>query len=64
MCPAGWTPGKDTIKPDPKNAKEFFEKQGAEPYITTSPEDMSRVLKEQIEHYGKIIKTAGIKFQP
>lgn len=45
-------------------AKEFFEKQGAEPYITTSPEDMSRVLKEQIEHYGKIIKTAGIKFQP
>ncbi|CAI4232669.1 unnamed protein product [Auanema sp. JU1783] len=27
VCPAGWTPGKDTIKPDPKNAKEFFNKQ-------------------------------------
>ncbi|GMR36241.1 hypothetical protein PMAYCL1PPCAC_06436, partial [Pristionchus mayeri] len=27
VCPAGWTPGADTIKPDPKNSKEFFQKQ-------------------------------------
>ena len=46
------------------SAREFLDKQGAEPYITTSPDDMTRVLKEQIAHYGKIIKTAGIKFEP
>ena len=46
------------------SAREFFAKQGAEPYITTSPEEMDKVLKEQIAHYGKIIKAAGIKFQP
>ena len=45
-------------------SREFLAKQGAEPYITTSPEDMDRVLKEQIAHYGKIIKAAGIKFEP
>jgi peroxiredoxin 1 len=27
VCPAGWTPGKDTIKPDPKKSQEFFGKQ-------------------------------------
>ncbi|KJH51330.1 antioxidant, AhpC/TSA family [Dictyocaulus viviparus] len=26
VCPAGWTPGKDTIKPDIKNSKEYFGK--------------------------------------
>lgn len=27
VCPAGWTPGKATIKPDVKDSKEYFEKQ-------------------------------------
>ncbi|KAF6028124.1 Jafrac1 [Bugula neritina] len=26
VCPAGWRPGKDTIKPDPKGSKSFFQK--------------------------------------
>jgi alkyl hydroperoxide reductase subunit AhpC len=29
VCPADWSEGKDTIKPDPKNSKEFFSKQYA-----------------------------------
>ncbi|MFQ5645968.1 MAG: peroxiredoxin [bacterium] len=24
VCPANWTPGEDTIKPDPKGSQEFF----------------------------------------
>ncbi|TKR92082.1 hypothetical protein L596_006798 [Steinernema carpocapsae] len=27
VCPAEWTPGKDTIKPDVKESKEYFNKQ-------------------------------------
>merc|ERR1712050_479754 len=27
VCPAGWKPGKDTMKPDPKKKLEYFEKQ-------------------------------------
>ncbi|WP_022850771.1 peroxiredoxin [Limisalsivibrio acetivorans] len=26
VCPAGWTPGKDTMTPDPDKMKEFFKK--------------------------------------
>ncbi|VDL66947.1 unnamed protein product [Nippostrongylus brasiliensis] len=26
VCPAGWTPGKDTIKPGVKDSKEYFSK--------------------------------------
>jgi alkyl hydroperoxide reductase subunit AhpC len=26
VCPAGWTPGSDTIKPDVKGSKEYFSK--------------------------------------
>jgi alkyl hydroperoxide reductase subunit AhpC len=26
VCPAGWKPGSDTIKPDPKGMKEYFGK--------------------------------------
>ncbi len=26
VCPAGWTPGKDTMVPDPEKMKEYFEK--------------------------------------
>ena len=27
VCPAGWTPGADTIKPNPKDSQEYFKKQ-------------------------------------
>jgi len=27
VCPANWKPGADTIKPNPKDSKEFFSKQ-------------------------------------
>jgi len=26
VCPAGWTPGADTIKPDPEGSKDYFKK--------------------------------------
>ena len=28
VCPANWTPGGDTIKPDPQASKEYFSKHG------------------------------------
>jgi len=28
VCPANWTPGADTMKPDPVGSKEYFSKQG------------------------------------
>ncbi|GMM45892.1 thioredoxin peroxidase [Pichia kluyveri] len=28
VCPANWTPGADTIKPEPTNSKEYFSKHG------------------------------------
>ena len=46
------------------SAGEFLAKQGAEPFITTSPDDMTAVLKQEIARYGKIIREAGIKFEP
>ena len=44
--------------------EEFLAKQGAEPFITTSPDAMGAVVKEEIARYTKIIKAAGIKFEP
>jgi tripartite-type tricarboxylate transporter receptor subunit TctC len=44
--------------------EEFLSKQGAEPFITTSPDEMTAVLKEEMARYAKIIKTAGIKYEP
>jgi alkyl hydroperoxide reductase subunit AhpC len=29
VCPANWTPGKDTMKADPEGSKEYFRKAGA-----------------------------------
>ena len=26
VCPAGWTKGLDTMKPDPKGSREYFKK--------------------------------------
>ncbi len=45
------------------SSREFLAKQGAEPYITTSPEEMDKVLRDQIARYGRIIKEAGIKYE-
>jgi peroxiredoxin (alkyl hydroperoxide reductase subunit C) len=28
VCPANWTPGADTMKPDPNGSKEYFRKHG------------------------------------
>lgn len=28
VCPANWKPGSDTIKPNPKDSKEYFKKHG------------------------------------
>jgi tripartite-type tricarboxylate transporter receptor subunit TctC len=46
------------------SAGEFLAKQGAEPFITTSPDEMTAVLKEEMARYAKIIKAAGIKYEP
>jgi alkyl hydroperoxide reductase subunit AhpC len=27
VCPAGWQPGRETIKPDPKGSKTYFANQ-------------------------------------
>jgi len=46
------------------SSREFLAKQGVEPFITTSPEDMDKVLRDEIARYGRIIKAAGIKYEP
>lgn len=46
------------------SAADFLAKQGAEPFITTSPDDMTAVVKEEMARYAKIIKAAGIKYEP
>ncbi len=28
VCPANWTPGSDTMKPDPTGSQEYFQKHG------------------------------------
>jgi alkyl hydroperoxide reductase subunit AhpC len=28
VCPANWTPGKDSMKADPEGSKEYFRKVG------------------------------------
>lgn len=42
---------------------EFMVKQGAEPFIST-PEQTDGVIKEELARYARIIKTAGITYQP
>ena len=45
------------------STQEFLAKQGAEPFVST-PEQTSAVIKEEIARYAKIIKEAGITYQP
>ncbi len=42
---------------------DFMAKQGAEPFIST-PEQTTAVIKEELARYAKIIKGAGITYQP
>jgi len=56
--------------PDPAHAEavlvlsqDFIGKQGGEPFAST-PEQTAVVIKEEIASYAKIIKEAGIKYQP
>ncbi len=46
------------------STREFLSKQGAEPFITTSPDEMTAVLREETARYAKLIKAAGIKYEP
>jgi tripartite-type tricarboxylate transporter receptor subunit TctC len=45
------------------DTREFMAKQGAEPYIST-PEQTAAVIKEEVARYAKIIRSAGITYQP
>jgi tripartite-type tricarboxylate transporter receptor subunit TctC len=42
---------------------DFIAKQGAEPLIST-PEQTTAIIAEEVARYAKIIKEAGIKYQP
>jgi len=45
------------------STQEFIAKQGAEPF-TSTPEQTTTVIKEEIASYARIIKEAGVKYQP
>jgi len=42
--------------------KEQFERNGAEP-ITTTPAELTRLVKTEIDKYTKVIRAAGIKLE-
>jgi tripartite-type tricarboxylate transporter receptor subunit TctC len=42
---------------------DFLARQGAEPIVST-PEQTDALIRSELARYGKIIKQAGIKFQP
>jgi tripartite-type tricarboxylate transporter receptor subunit TctC len=42
---------------------DYIAKQGTEPFVSTA-EQTTEVIKEQVARYAKIIKEAGIKYQP
>jgi tripartite-type tricarboxylate transporter receptor subunit TctC len=44
-------------------AAEFMMKQGAEPFVS-NPGEADVVMRDEIARYGKLIKDAGIKYQP
>ena len=45
------------------STSEFLAKQGAEPLFST-PEQTDAVIREEVARYAKVIKEAGIKYQP
>ena len=42
---------------------EFMARQGAEPFSST-PEQTTAIIKDEVARYAKIIKGAGITHQP
>ena len=42
--------------------KERFERNGAEP-ITTTPAELTKLVRTEIEKYTKVIRAAGIKLE-
>jgi tripartite-type tricarboxylate transporter receptor subunit TctC len=42
---------------------EYFAKQGGEPFVSTAAQ-ATAVIREQVARYTKIIKEAGIKYEP
>ena len=42
--------------------KEQFERNGAEP-VTTTPAELTKLIKVEIDKYSKVIKAAGIKLE-
>jgi tripartite-type tricarboxylate transporter receptor subunit TctC len=42
--------------------KQQFEVNGAEP-VTTTPAELARLIKVEIDKYSKVIKAAGIKLE-
>merc|ERR1712228_33069 len=55
VCPAGWKPGKDTMKPDPKGSQAYFGKkkkkkknQKKSPTRTESPQNINKEKEEII----------------
>jgi tripartite-type tricarboxylate transporter receptor subunit TctC len=45
------------------DAAEFMAKQGAEPFVNDARQT-DAILREEVAKYAKVIKDAGIKFQP
>jgi tripartite-type tricarboxylate transporter receptor subunit TctC len=42
---------------------DYISRQGGEPFVSTA-QQTTAVIKEQVERYAKIIKDAGIKYEP
>jgi tripartite-type tricarboxylate transporter receptor subunit TctC len=42
---------------------DFLSRQGAEAFVST-PSETDALIRSEMNRYGKIIKQAGIKFQP
>ncbi len=45
---------------DTKEVRDFYKKQALDP-VLSSPEDLTKLLKNEIEKYTRIVKKAGIK---
>ena len=45
---------------DTKEVRDFYKKQALDP-VVSSPEDLTKLLKNEIEKYTRIVKKAGIK---
>lgn len=55
-----YPPGGGIATPD---AQDALAKQGMEPFISTSPEQVGTYIGAEIARYGKIMKAANIKLE-